>query len=202
MLLHWEILRELLARLTVQQYTSLQEFFNFTDEEVQQRLPPQPADAQVLPQPEYTPPSRVDDNADRKDDDTTVLPHLESAPLSPAQDTSEKENEDEDPDNWLVVDEASTLPAAYDSHFHLDRLQEALGMGEDSTLDAIHARLHPVEAYDVDVTGSVANLCDPTTYPDAQTIASLREQVSGVPSESIPSTLGGLRRLPSRPSKS
>ncbi len=141
MLLHWEVLQELLVRLTNQQYAALQRQYNILPEEVDRRMPP----AEVVP----------------------------SGVSFSACSTSGEEEEEEE--NWVVVDEVEKLSEAFDSHFHLDRLQTALGVGE-ITLEDIHSRLHPSDTYEVDVVGAVANFCDPSTYPDATTISHLRKQ--------------------------
>lgn len=84
------------------------------------------------------------------------------------------QSESDDSVHWEVVDEVLPLMEAFDSHFHLDRLQQALEVSGRTSLDTIHERLCPVEEAQVHVSGAVANFCDPATYPDEETIQGLR----------------------------
>ncbi|MES9902784.1 MAG: TatD family hydrolase [Sedimenticola sp.] len=68
------------------------------------------------------------------------------------------------------------LPAAFDSHFHLDRTRNRLGVGADASLATVLRRVPPPSQDAVDLVGAVAVFCDPQTYPTEAEVRDLVQQ--------------------------
>ena len=65
--------------------------------------------------------------------------------------------------------EAATTRLAYDTHFHLDRLQWTLQLPQGNGINETIAALGPVpEAHQVNLAGCTAVFCDLDFYPSAE----------------------------------